>query len=116
MMACTLATRGQVASMIWQPAAFNCSFSWGGMPWARMTTRQPGSGRPFFKIADAALLQQLQHLGIVDQRPIGIDFAGLLVDGAQHQFHGSFHTHAEARGAGQDNFQGRDSPADDLSV
>jgi hypothetical protein len=42
----------------------------------------------------------------VNQRAVGENFAGFLVDGAQHEFHGAFDTHTEACGAGQDDFQG----------
>ncbi len=51
---------------------------------------------PFLEDPDAPFLQQLHHLGIVNQGPIGINIGVVFVDGLQDHLHGIFHAHAES--------------------
>ena len=52
---------------------------------------------PFFR-------QHFKHLGIVDQRPIGIDRSAVLLGGVEHHLDGPAHPHAETGRLGDEQF------------
>ena len=53
---------------------------------------------------DALLLEEFEHLGIVNQGAVGADGPLLFVRGFEHHLHGPAHTHAEAGGFGDQDF------------
>ena len=53
---------------------------------------------------DALFLEQVEHLGVVNQGSVGADGPLLLVRGFEHHLHGPAHPHAEAGGFGDQDF------------
>ena len=59
---------------------------------------------PRLKHRNPPLFQEFQHLGIVNQRAVGIDLGLAFVDGLQDHLQSPFHADAKAGGAGQHHF------------